>query len=60
MSDDTLKSRLLADPSKRGPILDDCVRTIDDEVGRLLAGLREQGLLDESVGALRARLLPEG
>ena len=37
-SEDTLKSRLLDDSSKRPAILDDCVRLIDDEV-RAKSGL---------------------
>lgn len=33
-TEDTLKARLLDDPSKRPAILADCVRLIDDEVSR--------------------------
>lgn len=42
---DTLKQRLLSDPSKRGPILTDCERLIQDEVDRKsgLSGMAIKG-----------------
>jgi hypothetical protein len=45
MSEDTLRHHLLSDPEKRPPILDDCLKVLDDEVAskRGVSGLAIKG-----------------